>query len=414
MKKAIYLLLALFIFSCGEDDQQPGIKSIEGVIQKGPFASGTNVTIYELDQFLVQTGKTFNTITLGNKGKFDFPDVALESDFVELIADGSFFNEVKGNTPDSKIILRAVSLVRDSKSVNVNLLTTLSVERIKFLVQSEGLLFEDARFQAENEILNIFGFESVNNQNFEDYDFSEVGVTSNQLLAISGIILGIKNNQELTEFLTEFAFDIRADGSLDEPELIEDLSTSGITCPVGQIRANLSDFYNDGSTYTGFQEYVEDFKAIAAPNSAITLNPPSTTSFGINLLPKLDMEVLDTSEVYCFSQNLVGDNPNIDNIYYLTIYVAKVNGTGTYKIQKTSEFDNWSHYPNSDLFLKDNVSYKGDVLTHQKLYESPENSKTPTTITFEGEGELVVRFEFQIGIYPYGESLYTIDKYFMW
>lgn len=427
MKNLLYFLLLFIVIACNNDDDitavidpiETNVVSINGVVQKGPFSSGTNITILELDQNLQQTGRTFYTTTLGNKGEFAFPEVSLESEYVELIADGSFFNEVTATTPDSRIILKAVSSVNGNGSisnnaVNVNILTTLTAERIIYLVQEEGLSFLDARLKAQNEVLNIFGFDNVGDQNFEDFDFSESGITSNQLLAISGIILGIKNNQELTEFLTEFAFDIKEDGILNSDELNIDLITSAVTCAVGQIRVNLRDFYNDGTTYAGFQSYVEDFKNFSTYNSSLNLNHPINNDFGINLLPKLDMDILDANQDYCISQNIIADNLNITDIYGFDISIAQISGTGSYTMESTNEFQGWTWIRDVTIYINNNSQFQGEVMWLSSPYDNPEETRTPIKINFEGEGEILVRFAIQIGVFPYGETVYTIDKYLKW
>ena len=50
----------------------------------------------ELNSELFQTGKNFNTQIHDNKGSFEFKNTQLESPFVELKADGYYYNEVKG------------------------------------------------------------------------------------------------------------------------------------------------------------------------------------------------------------------------------------------------------------------------------------------------------------------------------
>ena len=45
---------------------------INGLVQKGPFISGTSISMYALNTDLSQTGKTYNTQITENKGSFEF------------------------------------------------------------------------------------------------------------------------------------------------------------------------------------------------------------------------------------------------------------------------------------------------------------------------------------------------------
>ncbi len=89
----------IFLFGCQDDEQVTQSEqsvSIAGYVQKGPFINGTAITISELDQKLVATGKNFTTQIIDNKGAFSLKDVKLQSDFVQLIAEGFYFDEVRG------------------------------------------------------------------------------------------------------------------------------------------------------------------------------------------------------------------------------------------------------------------------------------------------------------------------------
>ena len=52
---------------------------ITGVSQKGPFVEGSTVTLYELNDKLDQTGRSFKSIISDNKGGFEIRGVELIS-----------------------------------------------------------------------------------------------------------------------------------------------------------------------------------------------------------------------------------------------------------------------------------------------------------------------------------------------
>ena len=108
------------------EDEKPDIPeySINGSVQKGQFIQGSVVTIQELNERLQPTGKSYQTQILDDMGSFELTS-DIDSRYVEIIAEGFYFNEVTGNLSDAPLTLRSLSdLAMEGKS-NVNLLTSL-------------------------------------------------------------------------------------------------------------------------------------------------------------------------------------------------------------------------------------------------------------------------------------------------
>ena len=100
MKKVQFIqiiLLLMFLISCGKDDKIAtlSLDKVSGYVQKGPYLNGTAITISELSNDLTPTGKNFTSQILDNKGTFEVKNIELLSKFVELKADGFYFNEIK-------------------------------------------------------------------------------------------------------------------------------------------------------------------------------------------------------------------------------------------------------------------------------------------------------------------------------
>ena len=94
-------------------------------------------SIQELNERLQPTGKSYQTQILDDMGSFELTS-DIDSRYVEIIAEGFYFNEVTGNLSDAPLTLRSLSdLAMEGKS-NVNLLTSLETPRIKYLVLNEG------------------------------------------------------------------------------------------------------------------------------------------------------------------------------------------------------------------------------------------------------------------------------------
>ena len=88
------IVLAVFSTGCKKEDELLLKESLKGYVQKGPYINGSAITVAELHENLNPTGKVFSTQIVNNQGSFELNDLALNSKFVELRADGSYFNEI--------------------------------------------------------------------------------------------------------------------------------------------------------------------------------------------------------------------------------------------------------------------------------------------------------------------------------
>lgn len=89
-------------------------------MQKGPFINGTSVRVAELNSDLQQTGKNFETQVSDNQGSFEFKNLGLLLQYVELQVDGYYFNEVGGEVSESfsKLSMRLLALLTNSLFLN--------------------------------------------------------------------------------------------------------------------------------------------------------------------------------------------------------------------------------------------------------------------------------------------------------
>ena len=85
---------------------QPVNTDVSGSAQKGPFSSGSQITISELDAHLVQTGRTFSTTMSGNGGVYSVRGVQLDTPFARVEVNGFYFDEVRGELSASPAMLR--------------------------------------------------------------------------------------------------------------------------------------------------------------------------------------------------------------------------------------------------------------------------------------------------------------------
>jgi hypothetical protein len=293
---SILILLIINLSSCSEATVDSDSKSsdtltaknikISGLIQKGPFLSGTAITISELDNNLAKTGKTFGTEIVDNTGRFNI-GVRLVSNYVSLRADGFYYNEILGKWSVSQISLYALADVVDENSINVNLISHLERSRIESLI-SKGFNFYDARFQAQSEVLEIFNIRKTNIESSEHLDISKDGDDNAILLAVSVILQGYRSEAELTQLLSSLSTDLGNDGVLDNKSLGSQLINHAVYLDTISIRNNLTDRYiqlKTEATIPHFEKYLKRF--IDSTKFAITgsiFDYPVSGLYGDNIL----------------------------------------------------------------------------------------------------------------------------------
>ena len=315
MKNVLNVLLIItLVFSSCKKDEKMDFKPIEagmnGLVQKGPFISGSSITIQELDDTFTPNGKTYNTTTNDDFGSFKLKSV-ISSPYVEVIAQGFYFNEVSGSLSPASLTLRALLKTSSTMVANVNILTTLSEQRIIYLVEEGGLSFEDAQQQAEAEILNVFGISEDGLLGFNQMDISKEGKSNAILLAISSILQGYHSVAELSELISKIIIDIKEDGTLDESKIITNLKQNAIILNLFYIRGNLENRYHN----LGLNVAVPDFEYYAkrlVPLSVMHTSPlfydknvPTNVSIAIQFNKPIDMSSVSANSIGITNGSLV-------------------------------------------------------------------------------------------------------------
>ena len=236
-------------------------KDVAGVSQKGPFVSGSAVTVQELDgATLKQTGKSFKGAIKSDRGDFVVNNVSLESQYAILEVTGYYRREIRDkyyyeNISSGMVTLRALTDLSDRNTVNINLLTHLEYDRVMYLVGT-GLSLHDAKNQAETEIFNAFGIHGKF-ANPEDLDIFREGEGNAALLAISMLMLRDLSDAEFTEFLAKFAADIETDGKWDDEKTKIKIAIDAYYWDLFYIRAGIEE-WNWGPV-PNFEKYVRNY-----------------------------------------------------------------------------------------------------------------------------------------------------------
>jgi len=260
----ILILLLIFLFSCKKDENtqtQFEKDKIIGVSQKGPFVNGSTMTVYELDAIFNQTGKSFNVQIKDNSGTFELTNISLLTNYVKLKADGFYFNEVRNTNSQAPITLYAYSDLANKNQVNINLLTNLEVSRMEYLLQN-GATFNNAKKQAQQEILAMLSLKKPDLIESELLDISQNGDDNAILLAVSVILQGYRTEAELIQIMGDIATDIRTDGILNSSSTGTSLINDAKLLNLPNIRANIETKYQAmgvTATIPNFEKYVETF-----------------------------------------------------------------------------------------------------------------------------------------------------------
>ena len=117
MKKIVHfsLCITMLIFCCAcssdnTENESPGNDTyiVNGSVQKGQFIQGSTVTIQGLDENLQPVGNNYQTQILDDKGTFKLSS-EIKNRYVEIIANGYYFDEIAGKLSSGPLTLRAIS-----------------------------------------------------------------------------------------------------------------------------------------------------------------------------------------------------------------------------------------------------------------------------------------------------------------
>ena len=158
-------ILSFVVVGCGDGEVAGGVTEdagivadVSGVFQKGPFVEGTPVKVKGVDcETLEPTGEIAEGSIANSRGEFNFTKLTLSTSCAIFEATGYYLNELTGERTADKFTLRAVTRLTDRNSVNVNLFTHMEYGRVVRLVTAKGMDFDDAKEQAEAEVLAAFG-----------------------------------------------------------------------------------------------------------------------------------------------------------------------------------------------------------------------------------------------------------------
>ena len=273
MKKIVHFSLCttmlIFCCACSSDNTEDGSTDhdsyiVNGSVQKGQFIQGSTVTIQELDENLQPAGNNYQTQILDDMGTFKLSS-EIKNRYVEIIANGYYFDEIAGKLSNGPLTLRAISDLSLEGVSNVNILTSLEAPRIKYLVLNERRTIPEARKIAEMEVLQSFNIPqnefSAINGGFDKMDIARPGSNNAILLAISATLQHKRTVAELSEIISKIAADIEVNGQLKDETLLSSIRNNGMEIDAKKVSSNLEKRYNElsvlGYAIPDFEGYLD-------------------------------------------------------------------------------------------------------------------------------------------------------------
>jgi len=318
------LIMMVFVAACGGggNAQNGTTAGINGAAQKGPFIKGSTITIQELDSRLSPTGVTFNVQTTDDSGRFSL-DSKVQSPYVEVIAEGYYFDEVTGALSSAPLTLRAIAEASSLATVNVNILTTLERNRLVNLMNN-GMSFQDAKTRAESDVLQAFHITDGVSR-FEAMDISRQGDQNAILLAVSSLLESIAVNQagasqntvaQLSQLISDIASDIALNGALTDPTIMSEITDAGVNLDLAGVKANLIKRYNDLGQQVALPDFAQyiDSQGNGIINKNVSTTAPTVSMIGSYGAGPLNSLVLSPSgnKVYVTG---VGNKAYADDSY---------------------------------------------------------------------------------------------------
>ena len=179
--------------TAGTSEEAEGIvaianKELAGVVQKGPFVTGSSIVLKETSASgnFKLTGREFYATTRSDKGDFKIDGINLESQYVRITATGYYKRERTGDNSACQISLNALSDISNRDQVNVNVLTHLEYDRTLKLIK-KGKSFAEAKKQAYQELMKAFYYDDLA-ENSENLDINNDGDADKALKKISSFV----------------------------------------------------------------------------------------------------------------------------------------------------------------------------------------------------------------------------------
>lgn len=352
-KTALSIFISASLVACGggggdsasNNTTGTTYKIENGAFQKGPFVAGTTVTIQELSDDLKPTGIQY-TATTDDTGHFNISNV--KSRFVEVFANGFYFDELTNLASNAPVTLRAIlDLTESSSNPSINALTTLQVERLRELVKN-GQSLQTAKADSKNAVLAVFGIDANSISNLNSVNLLGVAQSDEKLLRATVALLqtaktlGGSAEANLTTIVSKLSGDLKNDGLPNESakELAISLQSIIPSIDVTLAKARLLSYINEKA-----EPIV--YKSLTAPELAKAASAfiAANQAFVHTLQIPRDFDLRNDSNMSCtngsFTISRLATTASVDDGSIQYAQCLKANGAkwnGTFNYQENQRF----------------------------------------------------------------------------
>ncbi len=246
---------------------------VAGYAQKGPFQKFSTVYMYELDDNLEQTGRSFDDQT-DEAGYYNIP-ASLASNYIKLAIIGYYFDEISYDPEDPDYLYSgdvqtsALANVSGNNEINVNILTSIAKETILALMD-DGMTFDQANEQACVYVLNAFGITDLTSTLFEDMAVLEDPASDPEegnkiLLAVSAIMMQMAHDADdvtgdsvpasLNEIRNIIIADIADNYVLDNTDIQAAIEAARLSLDHVSVRSHMEENFPD-YRIPRFEDYI--------------------------------------------------------------------------------------------------------------------------------------------------------------
>ena len=334
MKKLWFLAaISVLLISCGKDhqggDEGKETKEVQcnlkGYAQKGQFIKGSQVTAFAVGADMVATGESFPANISDDLGTFAITGKT-EAPYLELRAEGYYFNEVTGEVSSNPMYLEAFVKSNDP-AANINLLTTIIRPRVKKLIAG-GTTYEKAVEQAQKELLSSkyvtdMGFSGSVNA-FDELDITGQSDADGILLALACKVLNQRSASQVTTLVQELASELEEEGKISYMEMVN----SGLEVQPFSVMQNMANYYAEKKLnittippfhkYFG-EQYQKPFLIVEngySDSFFSTVPTPDERNYAFNVLATEDFSVeSNLADAVIEKKHIIGP------AYYVTVQV---------------------------------------------------------------------------------------------
>ena len=362
--------------------------NVTGKVEKGPFISGSSVTLDILNSGLRSTGKSYNSETTDNAGTFSFDCKGVDEAYVELKANGYFFNEVQNTLSNGTLTLKALADLNNGSNVNINILTHIKSARTKNLVSS-GMDFSSADKKAQEELLDAFKLGSTIKKDVTAISIADGTEEAAALIAVSSLILMERTEAELTEYLAAISSYFAECGILseavkdsiesDKKELAKRLSdiASNITERYSSIGKTITvkdlfcciDWNNDG--VAGNETLKENEKVIVDP-SKIEI-PNEGGSYTVHI----------SSPIAVYLESQIDDDSEMDDV---VIFQPTISGGVTTRASASKSLIKYDCELHDDILYINVDKLESSIDQKENIYLYDYKGDTVATIELKQKG----------------------------